>query len=360
MCRSGFGLLIEFPLTSHEKTLMLISKVMLSVRTSHSVLTFIAGLNSRTAFEVLQKRNQLHGKTFASLVASFIGFFCGLIGSTAAVAMEATSTASPYVFSNTQVHPIKASSSDLKHQLIITLPDSYHTQKEKAYPVVYYLDAYWDFPLLYATYGNLRYDRAIPEVILVGLSVPTGTQINNYRSQYFSIQHETQKKPITGQAELLYKHVVQDIIPFVDSHYRTLTTPSGRVLAGQSMGGLFTLYGLMQKERAFERFIAINPAVVGSEQALDKLDQARPSRTLNARLFISHGSEEYAVFRDPIIKFKKQLQKHRYPGLLLRNHLLDGMGHTGGKGEAYSKGLLWVLQDLAPHEKSGLQVDMGG
>lgn len=283
-----------------------------------------------------------------------------LLGITAAIAAEDTATAPPYVFSNTQVQPIKASSSNLNHQLIITLPDSYTTQKEKAYPVVYYLDAYWDFPLVYATYGNLRYDRAIPEVIFVGLSLPANTVINSYRTQYFSIQHEPQKNQLTGQAEILYKHFLQDIIPFIDSHYRTAATPSGRVLAGQSMGGLFTLYALLQKERAFERFIAINPAVAGSEQALDKLDQLRPSKTLNARLFISHGSEEYAVFRDPIIKFKKQLQKHRYPGLMLSNHLLDGMGHTGGKGEAYSKGLLWVLQDLAPHEKSGLQIDMGG
>lgn len=268
----------------------------------------------------------------------------------------------PYEFANTQIEHIQFTRAGLTHQLIISLPDSYAAQPNKSYPVVYYLDAYWDFPLLFATYGNLRYDRAIPEAILVGLSVPKDTVINSYRARYFTAEINPQEKAPTGDAAILYKHLSEDIIPYVDTHFRTIASAQGRVLAGQSKGGVFALYSLYQKPSIFQRFIAINPAVSGNQNVLNTLDreQARQFKSLPARVFISHGSVEYTPFRDPIISFKKQLQKRHYSGLMLRNQMLDGMGHTGGKGEAYSKGLLWVLKDLAGQEKSGLQVDMGG
>jgi uncharacterized protein len=297
-----------------------------------------------------------------SAVTRLIIFFAWLLVCLSAnIWAESPAAAPPYVFANTQMYSITATTG-LKHQLIITLPESYAAQKDKGFPVVYYLDAYWDFPLLYSVFGNLRYDRAIPEVILVGLSVPPDTQINAYRALYFTLAVNPNENLPTGRADVLYHHLIHDIVPYIDSHYRTQATPSGRVLAGQSKGGLFALYGLYQKPAVFQRFVAINPAVIGNDNALNMLDaqQKRESKTLTARVFISHGSEEYTPFRDAIIRFKQQIQKRHYTGLLLRNQVLDGMGHTGGKGEAYGKGLLWVLQDLTPKEKSGLQVDMGG
>ena len=213
----------------------------------------------------------------------------------------------PYSFANTSVETLKASASELSHQLIISLPESYATEKNKRYPVVYYLDAYWDFPLLYATYGNLRYDRAIPEVILVGLSIP-GDGFNSYRSRYFSVFSAPKKPHRTGDAPLLYQHLTQEIIPHIDAQLRTQANPGGRILAGQSMGGLFTLYGLLQPSSPFGRFIAVNPAVAGSEAILSKLVAARSEKSLNARLFISHGTQEYAPFRDPIIAYAKTLK----------------------------------------------------
>ena len=263
----------------------------------------------------------------------------------------------PYTFANTSVQTLKASKGELNHQLIISLPESYATEKTKRYPVVYYLDAYWDFPLLYATYGNLRYDRAIPEVILVGLSI-AGDGYTAYRSRYFSIFSDPKKKHLTGSAGLLYEHITQDIIPTIDNQLRTQANPAGRVLAGQSMGGLFTLYGLWQKPQTFSRFIAVNPAVAGSEVELGRLEQARNEKSLNGRLFISYGNKEYAPFRDPIILYSQQLLARNHSGLALSTQALEDMGHTGGKGQAYARGLLWALADLDPKQKSGLQVDM--
>lgn len=271
-------------------------------------------------------------------------------------------TSEPYTFNNTQILALPSAQPGLMHQLIISLPASYQTEPTKRYPVVYYLDAYWDFPLLYATYGNLRYDRAITEAILVGLSIENEKNIGAYRARYFTMEKNPQENLPTGDAQLLYQHLTADIIPLIDKQFRTQAQASGRVLAGQSKGGVFALYALYQQPAYFQRFVAINPAVSGNEKTLLQLDgQHRvQSKSLPARVFISHGTEEYTPFATPILRFKKHLLKRRYQDLALRNQTLEDMGHTGGKGEAYSKGLLWVLKDISPPEKSGLQVDMGG
>ncbi len=75
--------------------------------------------------------------------------------------------ARPFVIDNSQIVPIESRSTGRQHELVIMLPSSYESQPTKKYPVLYYLDAYWDTPLLASTYGNLIYDNEVPEFIMV-------------------------------------------------------------------------------------------------------------------------------------------------------------------------------------------------
>lgn len=54
-----------------------------------------------------------------------------------------------------------------KYQLLIKTPTGYK-QSDKTYPVIYFLDARWDFSLMVSAYGQSYYDGFIPEAILVG------------------------------------------------------------------------------------------------------------------------------------------------------------------------------------------------
>ena len=64
---------------------------------------------------------------------------------------------------------------------MILLPAGYKNNPDKKYPVFYYLDAYWDTPLVSAIYGNLIYDNRVPEMIMVGLSYPAGADVGRPR-----------------------------------------------------------------------------------------------------------------------------------------------------------------------------------
>lgn len=264
-----------------------------------------------------------------------------------------------FSLARSQVIKFPSEATALEHRLVVVLPPSYEKSPERTYPTLYFLDAYWDAPLVYATLGNLSYDRVVPEMIMVGLSLPESTEIGPYRDRFFS---PTQKsdKAASGQADKLRKMLAHEVIPFVEAHYRARPEHSARALAGQSMGGLFTVDTMLQKTSAFSRFIAINPAVAWDlNYFLNTLknNQQLPSK-MDLRAFISYGTAEYEVFRNPIIAFAEKLQSAGYQGLALKVQPLQGMRHTGGKGEAWAKGLQWVFEDLKPKGPSGLEQAM--
>src|SRR4051812_33263646 len=100
----------------------------------------------------------------------------GLSGGLAARAgAQAQAGARKFVIENTAIVPIDSKYTGRRHELIVVLPSSYGKQPGKTYPVLYFLDGYWDTPLLSATYGNLMYDNFAPEFIMVGLSYPNGS-----------------------------------------------------------------------------------------------------------------------------------------------------------------------------------------
>ena len=67
---------------------------------------------------------------------------------------------------------------------------------------------------------------------------------------------------------LALETIEQTIIPFIEREYRA--DPSHRVLAGASLGGLFTLYSMYSKPELFHGWIAVTPAVVvGNDWLLD-------------------------------------------------------------------------------------------
>jgi predicted alpha/beta superfamily hydrolase len=129
------------------------------------------------------------------------------------------------------------------------------------------------------------------------------------------------------------------------------------VLSGSSLGGLFALTAAYTPDKFFSGYIAISPAVEWDNHALIKLDEsyAQKNKFLNGRIFVSYGTKEYVAFRDPIIQFQKQVAARKYQGLALQNYSMEGLDHSGVKGDGYVRGLMWVWQLKKPAGPSGLE-----
>lgn len=283
----------------------------------------------------------------------YLLLFAMLLGITAST--FAQQTHKQFVLSNTEIIPIHSKITGRDHELVVVYPSSYKTNSEKKYPVLYYLDAYWDTPLLVSTYGNLIYDNQVPEFIMVGLSYPSSANYGDERRIDYTFTAVDEK---SGKANLFLDFIQKEVAPLIESQYRGEKTD--RVIAGNSLGGLLTITAAYQAPDFFAGYIALSPAVEWDKQALVKLDNhyAKTHKALSGRMFISYGTTEYPAFRDPIIHFQKQLSARNYQGLELLNYAMEGLDHTGVKGDGYVRGLIWVWKPKKPAGPSGLERDM--
>ena len=261
-------------------------------------------------------------------------------------------TVAPHILQGTQLRVLPKSPTGRQYQLHIALPGSYAENPDRKYPVVFVTDAYWDFVKIAAMEGSLVYDKAVPEFITVGIGYP-GENLD-----YGSMRNwELAPIPLTefggtaensGHAADFLKSIETEIIPFIEREYRA--DPQHRVLAGASLGGLFTLYSMYTKPELFSGYIAPTPAVrVGSDWLLGYEDAfMRSGRSLHTRLFVAVGGNEVPEFMAAILRFNARIQSRRQEGLAYRFHIVEGERHGGMQYDAYMRGLRFVFEPMAP------------
>jgi predicted alpha/beta superfamily hydrolase len=152
----------------------------------------------------------------------------------------------------------------------------------------------------------------------------------------------------SGHAADFLQTIEKEIIPFVEREYRA--DPTQRVLAGASLGGLFTLYSMYAKPELFNAYLAVTPAVVLGNDWLLGHEEAfvKSGRPLNARLFVTMGENEGASFLAGILRYNSRVTSRHHPGLTYGFRIIDGERHAGMQLESYTRGLRFVFAPLAP------------
>lgn len=132
----------------------------------------------------------------------------------------------------------------------VYLPPSYPTS-ERPYPVVYHLPGYGDSTMfgiaLPGGIDALIASGQIQEMIIViasGASKLGGSFYVN--------------SPITGNWE---DHIVEDVVGYVDEHFRTLPQPESRGITGHSMGGFGALNIAMHRPDVFSAVYSLSPGL---------------------------------------------------------------------------------------------------
>lgn len=255
----------------------------------------------------------------------------------------------PQVLRNTQIRPLPRSANGRDYELFISLPPDYATSNQR-YPVLYICDGYWDFTLINGFYGNLMYDKWAPQFIIVGFGYQHATTNADYdilrRYDYTPLpDHDDPKAERSGHAAEFLSVIEHEIIPLVEKEYRA--DPSYRVLSGNSLGGLFSLYTMFTRPGLFQAHIAASPAV---PPVLSDLEQrfAASGAPLPARLFLTGAEKENPDFLANIRRFNERLQSRHYAGFSYEWRLVEGEGHTSTKSESYTRGLRFAFLPLKP------------
>lgn len=257
--------------------------------------------------------------------------------------------AAPYSLGNTEVQALPRSANGRDYTLYVGLPSSYASSPSRHYPVVYACDGYWDFPLLLCEVGNLTYDGAIPECIVVGISY-TGTapDYSSLRAWDLTPGYDPYGGANTGHAQEFLTVIADEFIPFIEGHYRA--DPTYRVLTGSSYGGLFTVYALFERPGLFQAYVAPSPSLWWRDRyLLAREREFRPAHlSLSARLYLTYAGDESAAIRDSTRFMAAQLRQAGYTGLAVAVREIEGERHSGTKGESFNRGLRFAFAPLAP------------
>ncbi len=174
----------------------------------------------------------------------------------------------------------------------VHLPADYASTTQ-TYPVLYVLDGGSQFSYAAALADYLAaYDRnRIPPLIIVGIpNVDRGRDFTPVYSAPANGQLAGSQPSETAGAALFLRFLQQELVPFIDQHYRTQPY---RLLAGHSLGGLFAYYAKLQAPTLFPATILISPAFTGAnEQLVNSLTPFLTTYpTLRGKLFLALGNE---------------------------------------------------------------------
>jgi len=244
--------------------------------------------------------------------------------------------------SGTRLLKINSSIVGQEYNLYIHLPRFYE-DTTKTFPVVYLLDAQWDFPLITAIWGEQYYDGFIPGIIIVGIT--WGGENPNYdllRARDFT-PTKIEQMPNSGGASKFLSFIKEELIPFVDSEFRTVKNDC--TLIGSSLGGLFTLYAMFNETKLFHRYVLTSPALGWDNEVIYSYEKkySEKESQLPAKLFMAIGEyEDVKNFQ----RYTDHLKERNYNRFEIKTRILDGIGHSGTKAEGYTRGLQFAFEKI--------------
>jgi predicted alpha/beta superfamily hydrolase len=258
----------------------------------------------------------------------------------------ATPTAVPayprVTITGSEIRQLHSAETGRDYDLYILLPEDYTKYPKVKYPVLYLLDAQWDFKLLDSIYGSLHYDGDVPQMVIVGITYSgEDPDYETLRAMDFTPVHQTNLVG-SGDAPKFLAFIKNRLMPFVEENYHV--RPSERYLMGSSYGGTFTLYTLFNEPGLFTGYVAASPATPYGENYafVQEETYSQAHQDLPVRLFICVGGKEELL--QPVQRYIHQLESRNYADLQLETRIIADEGHSSSKIEGFTRGLQFMFQ----------------
>ena len=227
----------------------------------------------------------------------------------------------------------------------VQLPEDYNSSTS-TYPVVFMTDANFQFPMLAATVKQYEKGGLLPPLILVGIGYKSFRLMDSLRVRDYlypeALPSDEMHAP--GGGKKFYEFITGDLVPLIDSTYRTDTT--NRSIAGHSFGGYFTLYTLLNQlennRTDFANFVSASPSLWYHDFYLNRLTEKLKNRSTTNKLgiFMSAGSLENETWNiTPVKNLADQIQKAGLKDINLHAVIFNELDHMDVAQLTFIKGL---------------------
>lgn len=226
-----------------------------------------------------------------------------------------------------------------ERKIVIHVPLNYTRSPEKRYPVMYVLDASkLDFDISERLF-TLSSAGLAPECIIVGIINNKGKREENLTPPFMQTEPSDSLSPF-GKAHLFLDFIKSELIPMIDSSYRTTNYKS---ITGHSRAGLFVLYTLIEQPDLFNaRFCYSTPAWRFNNQIINHLENSfhKHKHTEKSYLFYSVGANENSNIIASFHSLNEMLQKLKNNNLTYYSYLTPAADHQTNPMLSTAKALL--------------------
>ncbi len=190
----------------------------------------------------------------------------------------------------------------------IFLPSNYGDTPHRHFDVLYTLDGERfrnsHMPMLFSTLLPHT-----PNIIIVAIN-GEGKRMRDFSAE---TARAYDGRNIAGKASKFLEFMANELIPHIQTQYRVTDT---RLLAGHSMGGLFTTQTFIEKPNLFEGYLAFSPTYPANILMVNQLTTAlQTGQHHDHYLYLNVGLERIGGYKTRIQKAEHILEKHCPTGL---------------------------------------------
>lgn len=201
----------------------------------------------------------------------------------------------------------------------VYLPEAYQYDTDSRFPVLYMFDGHNLFFDSDATYGKswgLKEYMDFTETPMIIAAVECNHSPDNGRLREYSPYPFVAPGigRIEGQGEITMNWLVHTFKEEIDRHFRTLPDREHTFIAGSSMGGLMSLYAVLEYNQYFSRAAALSPSLWFSVTRLKNMI-ANAKIGPDTVVYMDYGTEEMGNHSNIEQQFAK------VTGLLLKKQI---------------------------------------
>jgi predicted alpha/beta superfamily hydrolase len=246
---------------------------------------------------------------------------------------------------NTEFRKLESQFTKENYEIDVFLPPEYNNDTIH-YPIVFVLDAEYNFGCVTYITRRLIKNGDIPNVILVGIAYESDDENYYYKTRMRDCTPpSTINGNNTGGAESFIEFFQQELIPFVKRNYRARV--DNLTIVGHSIGGFFCGYALLTHSDIFKNYIIVSPSFWFSNDVIFEYESAyaKNHQEMNASIFLATGEDESERMVKTTKRFIDLMNNRNYQNLRLKALIPEGEHHRSIFPSAFTKGLQFIFEN---------------
>lgn len=219
----------------------------------------------------------------------------------------------------------------------IYLPEAYKENDGRRYPVLYMFDGHNVFYDSDATFGKCwglkeYMDYTGTQLIVAAVECnhsPDHGRLKEYSPFTF---FEPKIGTIDGKGRIMMDWLVHSFKSQIDQKFRTVAQRSHTFIAGSSMGGLMSLYAVLEYNKYFSRAAALSPSVWVAPGKLERLIQEKEVDT-DTVIYLDYGELEMAGRPNMRRQFAHVTAMLMEAGWMVDSRIIPGGSHCEASWE---------------------------